>query len=301
MFAPEYHKKTPEVLGEEFVGQVSIAGTNTPFKPGDRVCAAYFGGGKAYNGAYAEFVICHKQVLFRLPGEDILKIGDGDGEVEWTTLGAVPGSMWTAYGSLFVSAETKDGGTVLVHGGSSSVGIWAILLLKARGCKVIATTRQKQKAEKLKEAGADHVIIDGNNTEDVDRVVKEILEIAPKGVTTVLLLVGPNRLLDTAFKVLALHGCVVTTGVLSKEWVMKEFSPAFIPGTRKLTMHTGTGLAEKYDTTQGAINYTVGKIVDGTFRKGVFVDSVLPLREVGKAHDYMEANKAVGKLVLKVD
>ena len=289
MFAPEYHQVTPEILGEEFVGQVSIAGTNTSFKSGDRVCAAYFGGGKAYNGAYAEFVICHKQVVFRLPGEDLLKIGDRDEEVAWTTLGAVPGSMWTAYGSLFVSAETKDGATVLVHGGTSSVGIWAILLSKARGCKVIATTRQKQKAEKLKHIGADHVIIDGDGTKDVDRVVKEILEIAPKGVDTILLLVGPNRLLDTAFKVLALHGYVVTTGVLSKEWVMKDFSPAFIPGTRKLTMHTGTELPEKYETTQEAINYTVGKIVDGTFRKESFVDLVLPLQEVGKAHDYMEA------------
>lgn len=88
-------------------------------------------------------------------------------------------SMWTAWGSLFIAGGTKDGATVLIHGATSSVGIWAILLAKDKGCKVIATTRQEWKLEKQKQAGADHVVLEEGLSEQVKKI-------APNGVDTIV-------------------------------------------------------------------------------------------------------------------
>lgn len=191
------------------------------------MCGIGCGGGKAYDGSYAEYLICLGSELWEMPKVKV----EGSDEMDWVAMGAIPAGVWTAWGSLFCSGETKDGDTVLIHGGTSSVGVWAILLAKSRGCKVLATTRQENKTARLLSAGADHVLLDFPES----RLVEEVLKIAPKGVNTVLSLVGPDRIVDTAFQVLALHGTVITTGVLSNKWTMGDFCPLTIPPTRKMT------------------------------------------------------------------
>jgi len=211
--------------------------------------------------------------------------------VNWEILGAISMSMFTAYGSIFIAGETKKGDTVLIHGGTSSVGIWGVLLAKDRGCTVIATTRNPGKLEKLKAVGADHAFLEENLAEEVKKV-------APDGVDMILELVGPDKLVDVSLPLLARHGTVVCSGVLTKEWKMDGFTPALIPATRKLSMYSTKD--EPHENVQRTINEVVGKVESGVFKSEAFLDRVFSLEEAGEAQAYMEENRAIGKVVLKV-
>ena len=201
----------------------------------------------------------------------------------------------TAWGSLFEAGGTKDGDIVVVHGATSSVGVWAVMLAKAHGCTVIGTTRQQGKVAKLKAAGADHVLIE--ELGGLEKMAEEVLAVAPKGVNTVLELVDPNSVMEFAFKILDFFGTVVTSGVLAKVWSMKEFTPVMIPHTRKMTMHAGPG---RTDDIPKALSEMVLGIRDGKFKPDVFLEKVYPLSEIGKAHDEMEDNKVTGKVVVTI-
>jgi len=288
MFVDEYHKDPPKILGEEFVGTVEAVGGNLTgeYEAGDVVAGWVYGGGKAYDGAYAEYVVVHKMRVHKISSETSNRV------LPWTVLGAIPMSMWTAWGSLFIAGETKEGATVLIHGATSSVGIWAILLAKDRKCKVIATTRQEWKVQRLREAGADHVVLEEN-------LKDEVRKIAPKGVDTILELVGPDKVVNVSLPLLARHGTVVVTGVLTKGWTVDGFTPAMIPPTRKITMY-GT-MDEDIPTATKVLNEVVEKVRSGVFKPEVFLDKVFSLEDVGKAHEYMEENKAVGKVVIQID
>ena len=194
IFQKEYHEDPPKILGEEFVGEVEEAGSATDFQTGQKVTGFVYGGGKAYDGAYAEFVVVHRRRLYRLPRTDL----------PWNVLGGIPMSMFTAWGSLMLAGrlrERKPGGTVVIHGATSSVGVWGILIAKDHGDKVIATTRNAGKFEKLKQTGADHVVLE-------DELDSRVVKIAPDGVDVVQELVGPDQV-ERMVQLCARYGSVV--------------------------------------------------------------------------------------------
>ena len=294
IFRREYHEDPPAILGEEFVGFVAEAGSSTDFQQGELVTGFIYGGGKAHDGAYAQYTICHKRRLYRLPA-------DAASKLPMEVLGAIPMSMWTAFGSLFQAAGLTKGQTLLVHGATSSVGLWAVLLAKDCGCTVVATTRQEGKVAKLKASGADYVVLE-------DELEAEIPKLYPKGVDVVLELVGPDRVVPFALPKLARHGTVVCPGVLSNVWsVGPDFTPAMIPPTRKLTFYSTTNATalgeedEELDAVEPVLADVIGKIEKGTFKPDHFLDKVFDLQDVGKAHDYMEENRAVGKVVVRIE
>jgi NADPH:quinone reductase-like Zn-dependent oxidoreductase len=284
MFMDEFHENHPKILGEEFVGEVEEAGTNSDYKPGEVVCGFAYGGGKPYDGAYAQYTIVHKQRLYRLP--------DSARDIGWDVLGAVPMGVWTAYGSIFHGGRTKPGDSVLIHGATSSVGIWGILVAKDQGCTVIATTRQASKVQKLKDAGADYVVLE----EDLHKEPKTITNIIPGGVNTIMELIGLDQIKSVAANSLAKHGTVVIMGILGKVWEIPSFQAGFIPAMRYLTTYTTQD--DEYPVIMKVLAETVEKIRTGHYKKEVFLDSAFDLKDVGKAHERMEANAACGKIVL---
>ena len=199
-------------------------------------------------------------------------------------------SMWTAWGALFETARIASTSTVLVHGATSSVGLWAVLLAKEHGCTVFATTRQKEKIERLRQAGADYVLLE-------EELEGSLNEIVPDGVDCVLELLGPDTLLSVGLKHLKMHGIVVVVGILAG-WG-SGISPFLIPSTRKLSFFTSSG-DEGLENLPRVMEDVVRKVEGGVYRKEVFVDKVFELREVGLAHRHMEENKAVGKVVMEI-
>jgi NADPH2:quinone reductase len=202
-------------------------------------------------------------------------------------------SMWTAHGSLFEAGQISKGATVLIHGATSSVGVWACLLAKSHGCTVIATTRQQSKIAKLESLGVDHVLLE----DDLDTQLKKL---APKGIDCILELVGPDTLQSFALPNLAKYGSVVVTGVLTKTWAMKGFTPALIPPTRKMTFYSLEPGQEEAEGVEKVIEEVIKKVEAGVFKPEQFLDKTLKLEEIGQAHEYMEDNKAVGKVVVTV-
>lgn len=182
-----------------------------------------------------------------------------------------------------------------MHGATSSVGLWAILLAKDHGCTVLATTRRSDKIDRLKEAGAHHVLLES----DLD-ASGGIHNLFPDGVDCILELVGPDKLLTFALPNLARHGSVVVTGVLAKSWSMENFSPYAIPPTRKLAFYSMGDKDEGLEKVPGVMEEVMRKVESGRWPKEVFLNRVFGLEEVGEAHDYMEENRAVGKVVVVV-
>jgi NADPH2:quinone reductase len=201
--------------------------------------------------------------------------------------------MWTAHGSLFQAAQLQKGSTVLIHGATSSVGVWAVLLAKSHGCAVIATTRQSSKVGKLQSLGADHILLEEN-------LSQQLKSLYPKGVDTILELVGPDTLTSLALPNLAKHGSVVVTGVLTKQWAMQNFTPALIPPTRKMTFYSLEAGQEEEEGVERVIEEVIRKVEGREFRPEQFLDRTFGLGQIGEAHGYMEENRAVGKVVVTV-
>lgn len=269
----------PRVLGIECVGIVDDAG-GTDLALGQTVAALMGEMGRAYDGGYAEYT--------SVPRERVLPIRT---ELPWDVLAALPETYLTAYGSLVEAMEVKAGQTILIRGGTSSVGMAAASLAKARGVRVIATTRNPAKADALRENGADDIII------DTGRIAEEVARRVPPGVDGVLELVGAVTLLDS-LRAVRPRGVVCNTGILGNSWVMDRFEPLEdIPSTVKLTTYgSSTTSAEKSTA-------ALQEIVDGVAERRIRanLERCFRFEEIVAAHRYMEENRGSGKLVVITD
>ena len=151
LFTRQGHSPTvrfPRVLGIEAVGVVEDA-PGGEFNTGDTVATAMGGMGRAFDGSYAEYTC--------VPAEQVQSINTSLG---WDTLGALPEMIQTAWGSLNSSLQLKSGQSLLIRGGTTSIGLAAAVLAKRQGATVAATTRKSDREAMLKDNGADYVFID---------------------------------------------------------------------------------------------------------------------------------------------
>jgi NADPH:quinone reductase-like Zn-dependent oxidoreductase len=211
----------PRVPGIEATGVVAAC-PGGELAVGQQVVAMMGGMGRSFDGGYAEFtcVPVAQTIPFR-------------SELPWTTLGAVPETLQTAYGALTVGLDLHPGQTLLIRGGTSSVGLTAAILAKRRRLTVLATTRSQTKAGALREAGADHVVLDDG------AIAPRVRELVPGGVDATLELVGTPTLRDS-LDATRVHGVVCSAGYLSNEWIVPDFYPAgFLPNGVRLTGYGG--------------------------------------------------------------
>ena len=76
---------------------------------------------------------------------------------------AIPEAFLTAWGSLVTSLNVRKGNALLIRGGTSSVGMAAVIIAKELGATVVAATRSAAKKQALIAKGADHVVIDNGS------------------------------------------------------------------------------------------------------------------------------------------
>jgi NADPH:quinone reductase-like Zn-dependent oxidoreductase len=138
----------PRVLGIEATGVV-VAAPGGEFAEGQQVAAMMGGMGRTFDGGYAEYT--------NVPATQVLPFHT---DLDWATIGAVPEMLQTAHGSLTVGLDAQPGETLLIRGGTSSVGMAAAILAKDRGLTVLSTTRRPDRAAALEELGVDHVLVD---------------------------------------------------------------------------------------------------------------------------------------------
>lgn len=280
MFTRQGHSpgvEFPRVIGIEAVGMIDAA-PNGEFEAGQKVVTLMGGMGRQFDGSYAEYTCVPATNIFPL-----------ETDLAWETLGAIPEMFQTVYGSLTLGLEVEHGQTLLIRGGTSSIGMLATTIAKDMGLTVLATTRNPKKAETLRANGVDHVVIDGES------LIEPVHEIAPQGVDRVLELIGTKTLGDS-LRCTKPRGIVCMTGILGNEWVWKNFEPFLdIPTGVKLTAYSGN----VGNLSAEALQDFVDDVAAG--RKSVAVDRVFQFDEIVEAHRYMESNQASGKLVVVVD
>ena len=167
----------------------------------------------------------------------------------------------------------------------------ATTLAKEMGLTVIATTRNKDKTEALRDNGADYTIIDSG------QIATEVKRLFPGGVNCVLELLGTVTLFDS-LQAVAPKGILCHVGLLGNAWTLANFEPmAAIPSTVKLT--TYSGLEPITANSTELLQRIVDGVAKGRYR--VNLDRVFSFNEVVEAHRYQEDNRAKGKLVVLVD
>jgi NADPH:quinone reductase len=264
----------PRVLGIEATGVV-VAAPGGEFEEGQQVAAMMGGMGRTFDGGYAEFT--------SVPATQLIAFRS---ELDWATLGAIPEMLQTAHGSLTVGLDAQPGQTLLIRGGTSSVGMAAATLAKDRGLTVLATTRQPNRAEALKAIGVDHVLVDDGD------VAAQARAIVPDGVEAALELVGANTLPDT-LRATAVHGVVCFTGMLSNHWTVADFYPIeYIPSGVRLTAYGGDAADLPTDVLQAYLDAVAAG------RLTVPIHHIYALDEIAQAHAEMEHARATGKLVV---
>jgi NADPH:quinone reductase-like Zn-dependent oxidoreductase len=270
----------PRILGIECVGVLEDP-SDSGLAAGTVVAAVMGEMGRAFDGGYAEFTLLPNQLLIPL-----------DTDLDWAVLAALPETYLTAYGSLRALGVHADNGekerTLLVRGGTSSVGMAALSLAGGYQLETIATTRNPAKVDVVRTAGADHVLVDAGD------LTRQVRAIRPEGPDYVLDLVGANTVVES----LALAvpgGTVCVTGMLSGVWAIPNFEPVgMIPSGTKLTAFQSADLAGAAGA--GALRHIVVGVRAGRYRPNV--DRVFRLGEIVEAHRYMEENRATGKVVV---
>ena len=271
--------KFPRVLGIECVGIVESA-AGTDLQAGQTVAAVMGGMGRAYDGSYAEYTL--------VPAQQVMPLKT---DLPWETLAAIPEMFLTAWGSLVEAMNVQPGQTVLMRGGTSSVGMAAITVAKEMGVTVLATTRNQSKGDTLRQQGADHIIIDAGT------IAPEVKRLFPEGVNGVLDLVGTTTLLDS-LQMAAPKGIVCNSGSVGYAWTFSNFEPMVaIPSTVKLTTFNSETVTAA--NSAKALQQIVERVAQGRYR--VPLDRVFHFNEIVEAHRYMEDNRAAGKLVVVVE
>jgi NADPH:quinone reductase len=264
----------PRVPGIEATGVVAAC-PGGELAVGQQVVAMMGGMGRSFDGGYAEFacVPVAQAIPFR-------------SELPWTTLGAVPEMLQTAHGALTVGLDMKPGQTLLIRGGTSSVGLTAAILAKRRRLTVLATTRSEAKTGALREAGVDHVVADHG------AIAPHVRELVPGGVDATLELVGTPTLHDS-LEATRVHGVVCSAGYLSNEWIVPDFYPAgFLPNGVRLTGYGG----DASDLPQAVLQEFLDAVAAA--EATVPIARTYTMDEIATAHDDMEHDRVAGKLVV---
>lgn len=196
----------PRVLGIEATGVV-VDCPGGELAPGTQVAAMMGGMGRTIDGGYAEFTCVPV-------GQTVSFTSD----LDWATLGGVPEMLQTSYGSLTVGLDARPGQSILIRGGTSSVGMATAVLARRLGMIVLSTTRHPDRADVLRDIGVQHPLVDDGD------VAAQVRSILPDGVDTALELVGTSTLPDT-LRATRVHGVVCCTGMLSNQWSVRDFYP----------------------------------------------------------------------------
>ncbi|MCU1641425.1 MAG: oxidoreductase [Nocardia sp.] len=264
----------PRVLGIEAVGVVADC-PGAEFPVGQQVAAMMGGMGRTFDGGYAEYT--------SVPAAQVVPFTSS---LDWAVLGAVPEMLQTANGSLTTGLDAQPGQSILIRGGTSSVGMITAVLAKQRGMTVLSTTRDPAKADALKQIGVDHVPI------DTGAVAAEVRAIVDGGVDTALELVGTPTLPDT-LRATTIHGVVCFTGMLSNQWTVENFYPnAYLPRGVRLAAYSG----DASDLSAEVLQEFLDTVADGGAT--VPIHRIFTLDQIREAHAYMESGKSVGKLVV---
>lgn len=286
----------PQIMGVEFSGHV-VASKNLKgiqWKNGQEVF------GLAVGGAYAEYIKVPSRMILEKPSE-----------LDWVQAAAIPENYLTAFQALRVIGDLKQGENVLIHAGASGVGLAAIQLARAFGAgKIYITAGSEDKIKFCEEIGADK----GFNYKAGDwaeELAKHTGAKGPAGSVDVIVDFIGAPYFNGNLQSLKRDGRMVMLafmgGAKIKETVIAQilFKRLRIEGStlRSRTVEYQSDLVQGFVREKGLERLISGARQGSDSKEGskLVIHKVYSWKDIKEAHDEMEANKNVGKIIITVD
>ncbi|MGN8071233.1 NAD(P)H-quinone oxidoreductase [Mucilaginibacter sp. 22184] len=265
-----------DIPGLEIAGTVVEIGTEvTQWKIGDNVCALVTGGG------YAEY--CNA------PEGQCLPVPEGLSFIEAASL---PETFFTVWSNVFDRGNLKGNETLLVHGGSSGIGVTAIQMTKALGHQVYVTAGSDEKCRFCEQLGAAKAI--NYKTESFADVIKQLTN--DKGVDVILDMIGGDYTPGN-IQSLTVEGRLVMINTMKGKDAQVDLAQVMM----KRLVITGSTLRARDVAFKAAIAQNLQKniwplLASGQIKPVIY--KVFKAEEAAQAHELMESSKHTGKIVL---
>ena len=231
-------------------------------------------------GGYAEFCLAEQESTFKIPGD-----------LSFNEAACIPECYFTAWSNLVQRGRLTRNQKVLIHGGTSGIGIAAIQIAKIFNSYVITTVGNGEKTEFCKNLGVNQVI--NYKKQDFFEVIKKS---DVKSVNLILDYVGGDYILKN-INLLDTEGALVNIGFLKGSTAQINFMKIML----KRLQITGSTLRIRNNKFKGQILSELKKFVFPLLieRKiKCFVDSVFKFEDVVKAHQRIDEGKHIGKIIL---
>ncbi len=204
----------------------------------------------------------------------------------------LPETVFTVFANVFEAGGLKPGETLLVHGATSGIGTTAILMAKAAGARVIATSRGAAKTAAARALGAD-LSLDALSDDLADAITGD------GGADVVLDMVGSDY---AALNLESLKpgGRWVVIATLSGAMAQVDLLRIMM----KRLVLTGSTLRNRSADEKARLARSVEATVWPWVASGAVrppVETTFPLAQAGLAHLRLEAGEHVGKIVLTTD
>ena len=268
-----------DIPGLEVAGVVEKTGSRcTRFKSGDCVVALLSGGG------YADYAVAQESHCLPVPEDWSL-----------TDAAGLPEAVFTVWHNVFERGKLQAGETLLIHGGTSGIGITAIQLAKAFGAEVITTCGTNEKCALAKKLGASQAI----NYKDQDFKEAVLNFTAGKGVSVILDMVG-GPYTQSNLDILKPDGRLCLINFMGGH--KSEINLATIL-SRRLTI-TGSTLRARDNGFKAQLTTSIEKSIWPVIQSGKFIpvtDSIFNIENVREAHQRMESGAHAGKIILNMN
>ncbi|MBL4676282.1 MAG: NAD(P)H-quinone oxidoreductase [Mucilaginibacter sp.] len=267
---------SPDTPGLEIAGEITEVGKNVSrYKIGDKVCALVSGGG------YAEFCA--------VPQGQCLPIPDN---LSFEETASLPETFFTVWSNVFDRGKLQPGETLLVHGGSSGIGVTAIQMATALGSTVYITAGSDEKCNFCEQLGAAKAI--NYKTESFAERIKALTN--GKGVNVILDMVGGDYTVPN-LQSLAEDGRLV---LINTMWGKNTDIDLSIVMRKRLTI-TGSTLRNRDVAFKSAIAKNLEQHVWPLLSSGKIkpvIYKIFPAEDAAAAHQLMESSAHMGKIVI---
>jgi NADPH:quinone reductase len=280
---PGYDPRRP---GLEFSGLVWAVGEGvTEFRKNEAVCGITAG------EAQSEYITVDRRLLAH------------NQNIDAGAMAAVPEAFVTAHDALVTQAGVGRGETVLIHAIASGVGLAAAQIAQTNGATVIGTTRSAEKAAALQSETHDlrrwinHVLV----TADGPEFAEQALELTDGlGADVIIDLVGGPYFSEN-LRCIAAKGRIMLVGLTGGRKTEFDLGAALAKRvTIRGTVLRSRSIEEKAAAMEEFRRDIVPHIAMAGEPYKPIVDRFFGLDEIREAHRYMEADKNIGKVVLKI-
>lgn len=292
MFRTGHYLEQPEFpsrLGIEAAGTVDAIGPDVAnLQLGDKVAIAS-GQSIGRYGTYGESAIALAASVVKVPDS----VTPAEAASAWI-------QYLTGYFAFVDLARLKPGQSVLITAATGGAGLGAIQIAKHLRATTIATTRAQDKKAALARAGADHVIVSGQ--EDLVARVKEIT--GGKGADVIFDPVAGSTLPALA-EAVAWGGQIILYGALggvdTPYPLWAGFARNFSLRTYMIYNYCGLatiGLPRNEEAYSRAVAFINDNLAAGKLKP--VIAKTFPLSEIREAHRYLESNQQLGKVIVTV-